>query len=110
MFLKIFSIIILKYRNQIGSWGLFGSCFLKLFSVLKNKENQEKQKKNVWFSVFFFSEKHKENIKHQIYIIRIISKKYQNDVFLYFQKLFSRIVLKNNNRTCSFLFLSIEKL
>ena len=108
MFLKIFSITILKYRNQIGLWGLFGSCFLKLFFVLKNKENQEKQKKNVWFLVIFCFEKHKENIKHQIYIIRIISKEYQNDVFWCFQKLFSRIVLKNNNRPVVFFFFFVN--
>ena len=35
------------------SKGLFGSYFLKLFFVLKNKENKEKKKK-IFGSFFFF--------------------------------------------------------
>ena len=36
---------------------LFGSCFLKLFSVLKNNNNKE-NRENTFTSHFFFSRKH----------------------------------------------------
>ena len=49
-----------QLREEIKhSLDMFGSYFLKLFYVLKNKEN--KKNKNNWFdSLFFFgSKKHK---------------------------------------------------
>ena len=46
----------------MDNFGLFVSCFLKLFFVLKNKENKEK---SVWFLFFFFLE-NIENTKFKI--------------------------------------------
>ena len=44
--------------------GRFGSCFLKLFYVLKNNENK-KNRKNMFGSLFFFVLKNTENTKLQ---------------------------------------------
>ena len=43
---------------SMDNLGLFVSCFLKLFFVLKNKENKEK---SVWFLFYFFSGKHRKH-------------------------------------------------
>ena len=66
---------------------MFVYCYLKLFSILKNKKNME----NMPFLFYFiFSEKHKKqktlNLKNR--------EEFSNNTFLVFF-VFSKIILKN---------------
>ena len=65
--------------------GLFGFYFLKLFSILKNKENRE----NMLGSSFFFSPKNIKNTK-----FKEQKKSLQRTFVVFF--VFSTTVLKNS--------------